>query len=75
MIWSSLLGGLSQPIGAGIAALVFKLAQGGHEPGDLVYGGMFALTGMFFLFSCSLFIIIRPRPSSRREKRANVRCW
>lgn len=45
MFWSSLLGGVSQPLGAGIAALWFKLAGGGNmAPGERVYGGMFAVT-------------------------------
>ena len=45
MFWSSLLGGISQPLGAGVAALWFKLA--GHTnmaPDERVYGGMFAIT-------------------------------
>ena len=45
MIWSSLLGGISQPLGAGVAALWFKVA--GHTdmaPGERIYGGMFAVT-------------------------------
>lgn len=46
MFWSSLLGGVSQPLGAGIAALWFKLAGvRDSEPGEGVYGGMFAVTG------------------------------
>ncbi|KAG8531469.1 uncharacterized protein KY384_003098 [Bacidia gigantensis] len=45
MLWSSLLGGVSQPFGAGVAALWFKLAgTGGMKPGDTVYGCMFAIT-------------------------------
>ena len=45
MFWSSLLGGVSQPLGAGVAALWFKLAgQGGMAPGDTVYGCMFSIT-------------------------------
>lgn len=45
MFWSSLLGGASQPLGAGIAALWFKAAGGGaHAPGQTVYGCMFAIT-------------------------------
>jgi len=45
MIWSALLGGISQPLGAGVAALWFKLAgsDAGNEPGESVYGGMFAV--------------------------------
>lgn len=45
MFWSSLLGGVSQPLGAGVAALWFKIAGTGNAaPGDVVYGCMFALT-------------------------------
>ena len=45
MFWSSLLGGVSQPLGAGIAALWFKIAGSrGMAPGELVYGCMFAIT-------------------------------
>lgn len=45
MAWAALLGGVSQPLGAGVAAIWFKLAgsQAGHEPGEGVYGGMFAI--------------------------------
>lgn len=45
MFWSSLLGGISQPLGAGVAAMWFKLA-GSHDmtPGERIYGGMFAVT-------------------------------
>jgi ZIP family zinc transporter len=47
MIWSALLGGVSQPMGAGVAALWFKLAgsQTGNQPGEGVYGCMFAVVG------------------------------
>ena len=45
MFWSSLLGGFSQPLGAGAAALWFKLAgKGDMRPGETVYGCMFAIT-------------------------------
>ena len=45
MFWSSLLGGVSQPLGAGVAALWFKIAgRGDAAPGDIVYGCMFAIT-------------------------------
>lgn len=45
MFWSSLLGGVSQPLGAGVAALWFKVAgRGNAAPGDTVYGCMFAIT-------------------------------
>ena len=45
MFWSSLLGGISQPLGAGIAALWFHVAgRGDMAPGKKVYGCMFAVT-------------------------------
>lgn len=56
--WSSLLGGLSQPLGAGIAALWFKIAKnhGSGSPSEGVYGGMFALTaGVMTSVALSLF--------------------
>jgi zinc transporter, ZIP family len=44
MLWAALLGGLSQPLGAAIAALSFKLAGSADmQPGDTVYGIMFAV--------------------------------
>lgn len=57
MFWSSLLGGVSQPLGAGVAALWFKLA-GKHEmaPDDVLYGCMFAITaGVMASVALSLF--------------------
>lgn len=49
MLVSSILGGASQPLGAGVAALWFHLAGNSDaEPGEGVYGGMFAVTGMHF---------------------------
>lgn len=45
MFWSSLLGGVSQPFGAGVAALWFKAAgTSDRAPGETVYGCMFAIT-------------------------------
>ncbi|EEQ31667.1 Zinc transporter [Microsporum canis] len=54
IIWSSLLGGISQPAGAGIAALwIWGSTKPGNRPGDdgsldgpssAVYGWMFAIT-------------------------------
>lgn len=58
IIWSSFLGGASQPLGAGIAALWFKLAQrSGHgAPDQGIYGGMFAITaGIMTSVALSLF--------------------
>lgn len=57
MLWSSLLGGISQPLGAVVAALWFKLA-GKHEtaPDDALYGCMFAITaGVMASVALSLF--------------------
>lgn len=45
MVISFVLGGLSQPLGAGVAALWFKVAgTGDWAPSEGVYGGMFAVT-------------------------------
>ena len=48
ILWSSLLGGVSQPAGAGVAAIWLSIADksgsNGHGPGDGVYGGLFAVT-------------------------------
>ena len=65
ILWSALLGGVSQPLGAGVAALWFRLARrsaggdgqdGVGEPGDTVYGAMFAVTaGIMAMVSLQLF--------------------
>ena len=58
ILWSSLLGGVSQPLGAGIAALWFKLAKKTSlgAPTEGVYGGMFAITaGVMTSVALSLF--------------------
>lgn len=45
MVISFVLGGLSQPLGAGVAALWFKLAgKHGWTPNEAGYGAMFAVT-------------------------------
>lgn len=45
MFWAALLGGASQPLGAAIAAVWFKIAgHEGHKPGSTVYGCMFGVT-------------------------------
>ncbi|KAI9830096.1 MAG: hypothetical protein M1826_005089 [Phylliscum demangeonii] len=45
MFWSSLLGGVSQPLGAAVAAIWLKLAgRNDMAPGEGVYGAMFAVT-------------------------------
>jgi zinc transporter ZupT len=60
MFWSALLGGISQPLGAGGAALWFKVAGRGKsdgmgEPGEKVYGCMFAVTaGIMAMVSLQL---------------------
>jgi len=60
MFWSALLGGVSQPLGAGVAALWFKIAKkragnGEGEPGDMAYGIMFAITaGIMAMVSLQL---------------------
>ncbi|PVH81247.1 Zip-domain-containing protein [Cadophora sp. DSE1049] len=58
MLWAALLGGASQPVGAGIAAAWFKIAgHEGHKPGEAVYGVMFALTGgVMTSVALSLFV-------------------
>lgn len=56
--WSAFLGGASQPLGAGIAALWFKLANESNlgSPTEGVYGGMFAVTsGVMTSVALSLF--------------------
>ena len=58
ILWSSFLGGVSQPIGAGVAALWFKLANNSRlgAPSEAVYGGMFAVTsGVMTSVALSLF--------------------
>ena len=57
MLISFVLGGLSQPIGAAVAAVWFKLAgQGDWAPSEGVYGGMFAVTaGIMASVALSLF--------------------
>ncbi|PSN74121.1 Zinc/iron permease [Corynespora cassiicola Philippines] len=60
MFWSALLGGVSQPLGAGVAALWFKIASRGREPGDgepgdMAYGILFAATaGIMAMVSLQL---------------------
>jgi ZIP family zinc transporter len=58
MFWASLLGGVSQPLGAGIAAAWFKIAgEKGHKPGTAVYGCMFAITaGIMASVALQLFV-------------------
>ncbi|KAM4057087.1 ZIP zinc transporter [Hirsutella rhossiliensis] len=58
MLWSSLLGGLSQPIGAAVAALWFKLAQRTHlTPNAVAYACLFAVTsGIMVSVALQLFV-------------------
>lgn len=57
MLWSFVLGGLSQPLGAAVAALWFKIAGNGDwAPSEGVYGGMFAVTsGIMVSVALQLF--------------------
>jgi ZIP family zinc transporter len=61
IFWSSLLGGISQPLGAGIAALWFTIQGHRHgdneSPGFAVYGCMFAITaGILTSVALQLFV-------------------
>lgn len=61
MCWSSILGGVSQPLGAGIAAVWFSIAgrdsDGVGGPGFAVYGCMFAITaGIMTSVALQLFV-------------------
>ena len=53
ILWSALLGGASQPLGAGIAVLWFFLSGSGVKgnEGEGAYGVLFAITGMSFFLS------------------------
>ncbi|EGX96879.1 ZIP metal ion transporter, putative [Cordyceps militaris CM01] len=58
MAWSALLGGLSQPFGAGIAALWFKLANRTNmQPNAVAYACLFAATsGIMVSVALQLFV-------------------
>lgn len=58
MLWSSVLGGLSQPLGASIAVLWFKLAQHTNiTPDAVAYGCLFAITaGIMASVALQLFV-------------------
>lgn len=58
MVWSAVLGGLSQPMGAGVAALWFKLAKRNNiTPNAVVYGCLFAVTsGIMVSVALQLFV-------------------
>lgn len=59
LLWASLLGGLSQPLGAGVAALWFRVARDkeGFTPNNGVYAGLFAVTaGIMVSVALQLFV-------------------
>lgn len=58
MTWSAILGGLSQPLGAAVAVLWFKLAQRTHvEPSAVAYACLFAATaGIMVSVALQLFV-------------------
>ncbi|KAH9898933.1 ZIP zinc transporter [Xylariomycetidae sp. FL2044] len=58
MLWASVLGGLSQPLGAGIAVLWFQLAKKTHmNPDEVAYGCLFAITaGIMASVALCLFV-------------------
>jgi ZIP family zinc transporter len=58
MAWSAVLGGLSQPVGAGFAVLWFKLANKTHmAPNAVVYSCLFGVTaGIMVSVGLQLFV-------------------
>jgi ZIP family zinc transporter len=56
--WSALLGGLSQPVGAGIAVLWFRIAKHTNmAPNETAYGCLFAATsGIMVSVALQLFV-------------------
>ncbi|ORY69728.1 ZIP zinc transporter [Pseudomassariella vexata] len=58
MLWASVLGGLSQPLGAAIAVMWFKIAKRTHMTPDAVaYGCLFAITaGIMASVALQLFV-------------------
>lgn len=58
ILWSFILGGLSQPVGAGIAFAWFKIANRTHmSPDAVVYGCLFAITsGIMVSVALQLFV-------------------
>ncbi|KAG6055641.1 hypothetical protein E4U32_006201 [Claviceps aff. humidiphila group G2b] len=56
--WSAILGGLSQPLGAGMAAVWFKVAQRSNmAPNAVVYACLFAVTsGIMVSVGLQLFV-------------------
>ena len=57
-LWSAVLGGLSQPLGAGVAVLWFKLARRTNmSPSSAVYACLFAITaGIMVSVGLQLFV-------------------
>ncbi|CAH0049089.1 unnamed protein product [Clonostachys solani] len=58
MVWSSLLGGLSQPMGAGLAAIWFSVANHNNvNPSPVFYACLFAITaGIMVSVALQLFV-------------------
>lgn len=59
LLWAFLLGGLSQPLGAGVAALWFRVTRDKEEfsPNNAVYAGLFAGTaGIMVSVALQLFV-------------------
>lgn len=58
MLWSALLGGLSQPLGAGVAALWFNLTRRTHlSLNSVAYACLFAITsGIMISVGLQLFV-------------------
>ncbi|KAI1331246.1 Zinc/iron permease [Xylariaceae sp. FL0255] len=58
ILWSFLLGGLSQPLGAGLAFVWFKIANKAHVPVDgALYGCLFSATaGIMVSVALQLFV-------------------
>ncbi|KAF1964179.1 hypothetical protein BU23DRAFT_585691 [Bimuria novae-zelandiae CBS 107.79] len=55
MLWSTVLGGFSQPLGAGLAALFFKITNTQAGVNERLYGVMFAITsGIMAMVSLQL---------------------
>ncbi|KAG9257246.1 ZIP zinc transporter [Emericellopsis atlantica] len=58
MLWSAMLGGLSQPLGAAIAVLLFKVASHTNiQPNAVAYACLFAITaGIMVSVALQLFV-------------------
>lgn len=72
MLISAVLGGVSQPLGAGVAAIWFKIQGRGRQDGtdegmDTIYGCMFAVTaGIMAMVSLQLLGESLDMTNSRR---------